>query len=65
MLSLAKPNQYYQIMLAQGLGMGLGGGTIFLPAVSVPSHYFRRRRALGMSFIASGKQVESACKPVY
>ena len=55
MLSLAKPHQYYQIMLTQGLGMGLGGGTLFLPSLSIPSHYFRRRRAVAMGLVVAGK----------
>ncbi|OAX43454.1 MFS general substrate transporter [Rhizopogon vinicolor AM-OR11-026] len=55
MLSLAKPHQYYQIFLAQGIGMGIGMGLLFLPAISVTSHYFRKRRAAAMGVVLSGK----------
>ncbi|KAG1744490.1 MFS general substrate transporter [Suillus occidentalis] len=55
MLSLAKPHQYYQIFLAQGIGMGIGMGLLFLPAISVTSHYFRRRRAAAMGVVLAGK----------
>lgn len=57
MLSLAKPHQYYQIFLAQGVGMGIGMGLLFLPAISVTSHYFRRRRAAAMGVVLAGSSL--------
>lgn len=55
MLSLVKPHQFYQALLAQGLGMGIGMGCMFLPALSITSHYFRKRRAVAMGLVvASG-----------
>ncbi|KAJ7277950.1 major facilitator superfamily domain-containing protein [Mycena rebaudengoi] len=54
MLSLCKPEQLYQIFLAQGLGLGLGAGIVFVPSVAIVSHYFLKRRALAMSIVASG-----------
>ncbi|KAJ7511314.1 MFS general substrate transporter [Mycena galericulata] len=42
MLSVCKPEQFYQIFLAQGLG----AGTVYVPSVAVVSHYFQKRRAL-------------------
>jgi MFS family permease len=55
MLSLTKPHHYYQTFLSEGLGTGLGMGLIFLPALSVVSHYFRERRAVAMGFVIAGK----------
>lgn len=54
MLSLAQHHQYYQVFLAQGIGMGIGMGLMFLPAISVTSHYFRRRRTIAMGFVIAG-----------
>ncbi|KAF9461140.1 MFS general substrate transporter [Collybia nuda] len=55
MLSLVKPHQFYQALLSQGFGMGIGMGFLFLPSLSIVSHYFRRRRAVAMGMIiASG-----------
>lgn len=54
MLSLAKPHNYYQNFLSQGIGMGLGMGMLFLPALSITSHYFRRRRSLAMGLVMAG-----------
>ncbi|KAG6837395.1 hypothetical protein H0H93_010013 [Arthromyces matolae] len=53
MLSLVEPHHYYQNFLAQGVGMGIGMGLIFLPSLQVTSHYFRRRRSLAMGIVIS------------
>ncbi|KAJ7253014.1 MFS general substrate transporter [Mycena haematopus] len=55
MLSICEPNQYYQVFLSQGVGMGIGMGLLFVPAVSLPSHYFKAKRSLviGMAFAGS------------
>ena len=55
MLSLTKPHEYYQTFLSQGLGIGLGMGIIFLPSLSIASHYFRARRSLAMGVVIAGQ----------
>ncbi|KAF9466018.1 MFS general substrate transporter [Collybia nuda] len=64
MLSLAKPFQYYQCFLAQGVGMGIGMGLMFLPAISVSSHYFRARRSLVMGLILAGASLSAVIHPI-
>ncbi|KAJ7473635.1 major facilitator superfamily domain-containing protein [Mycena galericulata] len=64
MLSLCKPEQYYQIFLAQGLGVGLGGGAVYVPSVAIVSHYFQRRRALALSIVASGSALGAVIHPI-
>ncbi|KAG6334754.1 hypothetical protein ID866_4331 [Astraeus odoratus] len=64
MLSLAQPHQYYQVFLAQGVGMGIGMGLLFLPAISVTSHYFRRRRTAAMGVVLSGSSVGAVVYPI-
>ncbi|KAG1888571.1 hypothetical protein F4604DRAFT_958936 [Suillus subluteus] len=54
MLSLSKPDQYYQIFLSQGLGLGIALGLLYIPSVAVISHHFRRKRTLVMAFVATG-----------
>jgi hypothetical protein len=54
MLSITQPHHYYQVFLCQGIGMGLALGLIIVPAVSVPSHYFRARRSLVMGIVFAG-----------
>ncbi|KAF4612311.1 hypothetical protein D9613_003703 [Agrocybe pediades] len=64
MLSLAKPNHYYQVFLAHGIGAGLGGGIIYIPSVAVMSQYFQRRRALAMTIVASGASLGAVIHPI-
>ncbi|OBZ66095.1 Riboflavin transporter MCH5 [Grifola frondosa] len=64
MLSLAKPDHFYQIFLSQGLGAGLGTGIIYVPSVAIVSHYFQRRRALAMTIVASGSSFGAVIHPV-
>jgi MFS family permease len=62
MISLCKT--YWQTMLAQGLGAGIGIGIIFLPAVSVLSQYFLRRRALAIGIAVTGSSIGGICLPI-
>ncbi|KAJ7215509.1 MFS general substrate transporter [Mycena pura] len=64
MLSLCQPQQLYQIFLAQGLGTGLGAGAIYVPSVAVVSHYFKKRRVLAMSIVASGASLGAVVHPL-
>ncbi|KAK8069599.1 MFS monocarboxylate transporter [Apiospora phragmitis] len=45
---------YWQLLLSQGLCMGLGSGCLFTPAISVVSTYFDKRRSLAIGITASG-----------
>lgn len=55
MTSLAK--EFWQTMLAQGVGIGIGTGLIFLPALSVISQYFLKRRSLALGIVTTGSSV--------
>ncbi|KAJ7167985.1 MFS general substrate transporter [Mycena filopes] len=64
MLSLCHRQQLYQIFLAQGIGLGLGAGLVYIPSVAVVSHYFKQRRALAMSIVASGSAFGAIIHPI-
>ncbi|ETW75410.1 MFS monocarboxylate transporter [Heterobasidion irregulare TC 32-1] len=64
MLSLSHPNQYYQVFLSQGLGVGLAIGMTYIPSLGVISHYFQRRRALVMGIAASGSSLGGVIHPI-
>ncbi|KAJ7507153.1 MFS general substrate transporter [Mycena galericulata] len=55
MLSICEPNQYYQVFLSQGL---------FVPAVSLPSHYFRAKRSLVMGMVFAGSSMGGVVFPI-
>ncbi|KAI0037013.1 major facilitator superfamily domain-containing protein, partial [Vararia minispora EC-137] len=64
MLSLVNRGQYYQVFLAQGIGMGLGQGLTFLPSLAIISHHFRRRRALATGIAVTGASAGGVIFPI-
>lgn len=64
MLSLAKPDQYYQIFLTQGLGSGIALGLLYIPSLAVVSHYFKRKRTLVMTFVILGSSLGAIIHPI-
>ncbi|KAG2128712.1 MFS general substrate transporter [Suillus clintonianus] len=64
MLSLAKPDRYYQIFLSQGVGVGFAIGLTNVPSIAVVSHHFQRRRAFVMSFVVAGASTGSILHPI-
>lgn len=55
MTSLA--NSYYQILLAQGICVGLGVGCLFLPSLAIVATYFTSKRALMTGITAAGGSI--------
>ncbi|KAJ7496787.1 MFS general substrate transporter [Mycena latifolia] len=64
MVSIAHPDRFYQIYLAQGLCMGLGAGMLYVPALAVQAHYWRDRRAVAMGIVVSGTSVGGIIFPI-
>lgn len=64
MLSLAQPNQFYQILLTQGIGLGLSIGLTYIPGIGLISHHFSRHRALAMGIGASGSALGGLIHPI-
>ncbi|KAF9476887.1 MFS general substrate transporter [Pholiota conissans] len=54
MISLTQPQRYYQVFLSQGLGLGIGYALVYIPTMTVVSHHFRKRKALGMGILVAG-----------
>ncbi|KAK4498626.1 hypothetical protein PRZ48_009136 [Zasmidium cellare] len=62
MLSLCQ--EFWQVVLAQGFAIGLGGGCLFVPAVAVLPTYFRRDIGLAMGVAASGSSIGGIVYPI-
>ncbi|KAK3897794.1 major facilitator superfamily domain-containing protein [Staphylotrichum tortipilum] len=56
--------QYWQIMLAQGVTMGMGMGMTFLPSAAILGQYFSRHRALALGLSSVGSPVAGAVFPI-
>ena len=59
---------YYYILsqsfLAQGVCFGLGSGMLYVPTTAVVSHYFKKKRALAMTFVAAGNSLGTFILPI-
>ncbi|KAG1790249.1 major facilitator superfamily domain-containing protein [Suillus plorans] len=68
-LSLAKPDEYYQaslvsIFLFQGIGLGIAIGLTNVPSIAIVSHHFQRRRAVAMGIVVAGSSLGAILHPV-
>ncbi|KAI5862042.1 putative MFS monocarboxylate transporter [Durotheca rogersii] len=52
MTSICK--EYWQIVLAQSICVGVGTGCLYIPSVAIIPEYFSRRKALAMGIVTSG-----------
>ncbi|UZJ52469.1 hypothetical protein CBS101457_001789 [Exobasidium rhododendri] len=62
MLSLC--TTYYQIFLAQGVGLGISFGLLFNLAVSIPTHWFLKKRATALGVQAAGSSIGGVIFPI-
>ncbi|KAK5997601.1 MFS-type transporter dbaD [Cladobotryum mycophilum] len=62
MLSLC--NDYWQVILAQGFVVGIGGGCLFVPALAVIQQYFSTRLGLALGIAATGSSLGGIIYPI-
>lgn len=55
MTSICK--RYWEFMLAQGVCMGLGMTSLFLPSIALIPSYFSKKRALAAGICATGSSI--------
>lgn len=60
MVSLVHQDRYYQIFLSQGIGMGIGAGILFVPAMAIQAHHWRRRRPLAIGVVTAGRSLSTS-----
>ena len=64
LLSLAHQDAFYQVFLCQGVAAGLAQGFLFLPAVSVIAHHFKRKRSFAMGLVITGSSCGGLVFPI-
>jgi MFS family permease/aryl carrier-like protein len=62
MLSLA--TKYYQVMLSQGILIGLCCGLLYIPSVALMPLYFKDRRGLALGLATSGASIGGIIYPI-
>lgn len=55
---------YWQILLAQGICVGIGSGCLFIPSVAVVATYFSEKRALATGIAVSGGSIGGIILPI-
>ncbi|GAB1310580.1 Aspyridones efflux protein apdF [Madurella fahalii] len=55
---------YWQVLLAQGITMGIGMGLTFLPSTAILAQYFSKRRALAIGIASAGSPVSGTIFPI-
>ncbi|WFD45012.1 hypothetical protein MPSI1_003688 [Malassezia psittaci] len=49
--------EYWQFMLAQSVGFGMGSGCLFVPGMAITSTYFSKHRAMAIGLASSGSSI--------
>ena len=52
---------YGQLLVAQGIIVGIGDGLLFLPSIVIVSQYFDKRRALATGIASMGSSIGTLC----
>lgn len=55
MASLA--NQYWQLLLSQGILFGIGSSLVFIPSIGLPSQWFLAKRGIATGISSAGTGV--------
>lgn len=50
-------SQYWHLLLAQGVVVGVGSGFLFLPSIAILTQYFKKRLALATGIGSSGSAI--------
>lgn len=62
MLSLS--TELWQVILSQGVCVGIGGACLFIPGVAILPTYFRKRLGLAVGLAASGSSMGGVIYPI-
>ncbi|WPA97974.1 uncharacterized protein RHO25_002585 [Cercospora beticola] len=57
LMTLSMCEEFWQLMLAQGLCMGIGHGCLFITSIVIVPTYFSTKRSLAIGIAASGSSV--------
>ena len=61
LFTLSFSTTYYQILLSQGLCVGIGGGLLYVPTLALVSGSFKDKRAMALSIVTCGIGFGTRC----
>ena len=56
-------SQYWQLMLSQGITVGIGAGVIYVPSLAIVSEAFTQKRALAIGATSAGAGIGTHMSP--
>lgn len=56
--------QYWHVLLAQGVIVGIGNGMVFIPSIQIVGTYFSTRRSTAMGVAATGSSIGGIIYPI-
>jgi len=65
MMMTSIATRYWQLVLAQGIVVGLGNGCLFLPSISVLPTYFNKKRSLSQGIASAGSGLGQTFHPSF
>ena len=63
MMLASVSTHYWQILVSQGIFVGLGAGLLYLPSVAVPAQYFSSKIMLATGLVATGSSMGTSPFP--
>ncbi|KAI1073989.1 MFS general substrate transporter [Whalleya microplaca] len=64
MFLMSISNQYWSLMLTQGVLTGIGGGIFFTPSLALVATYFSKRRGLAIGLATTGNSAGGIVYPI-
>ncbi|KAI0027983.1 MFS general substrate transporter [Vararia minispora EC-137] len=64
MVSIVNIHRYYQLLLTQGIGMGIGGGLIYVPTIAAQSQHWLKHRPFAIGLIFAGISLGGIVYPI-
>jgi hypothetical protein len=55
--------KHWQLLVSQGICVGLGSGLLYVPSVSVPAQYFSSNVMLATGLVATGSSMGTSPFP--
>lgn len=56
--------EYWQVILAQAVCLGIGSGCLFVPCLAITSTYFSEKRALALGIASCGSSIGAVIYPI-
>ncbi|KAG7794202.1 hypothetical protein KL929_005135 [Ogataea haglerorum] len=64
LMMMSITNKIWQLFLTQGVLFGFGSGMIYFSALTIPMHWFKKKKAFGIGIASSGSSIGGVIWPI-